>query len=92
MQLSSGFTFGDNCTSSDTSCLVFLCGSPSWWRCRFQGCIINAWSGSLEKAFSVDEASVKEAVVACCALLLVSSILVRGSGREFVYLCTLSFV
>ena len=69
MRVSNGRTFGDNRTSSDTSCSCFLCGSRSWWRCRFQGCDIKAWSGSLDTAFCVDEASVKEAVVACCALL-----------------------
>ena len=51
-----------------------------------------AWSGSFDTYFSdVDEAFLREAVGVCCALLLlVSSILVRGPGRGFVHLCTLS--
>ena len=53
-----------NAQSSDTSCSCSSGVSPSWWRCRFPGCIVEAWSGSLDKAFSIDEASVKEAEVA----------------------------
>ena len=49
--------------------LLFFCGSPSWLRCRFQGSNIMARSGNLDTAFSVDEASVKEAVVAHLSFL-----------------------
>ena len=47
----------------------------------------TAWNGRLDAAFSVDEASVKEAAVACCVpFLLVSSVFVRGSGMD-VFTC-----
>ena len=50
----------------------------------------QAWNGSFDTAFSAHDAPVKEAAVARRALFfLVSSFFVR---REFVHLCTLSFV
>ena len=56
---------------------------------RFQGCHIKAWSGSLGAAFSVDEASVKEATVAYFFLadrsVDVSSLSVAQEG----FLCAL---
>ena len=42
-----------------------------FWRCRFQGCITKARSESLDTAFSVVNASVKEAVVAHLSFFLV---------------------
>ena len=44
--------------------VLFFCGSHSWCRCRFEGCIIKAWSQSFNTASSVVDASVQEAVVA----------------------------
>ena len=52
--------------------VLLLCGFPSWWRCRFQGC-----------AEIVIQLSVQLRVAHCCAFFfLVSSISVHGSERE----------
>ena len=79
--LSSGFTFGDNCAPSDTSCPVPL------WVSIMVALLVSWMRGSLDTVFSV---------VACCIVahffLLVSCISVRGPGRESVCLCTSSFV
>ena len=88
----SGFTFDD--TIFWHILFLFLCGSPAWWRCRFQGRIIKAWSGSLDTALIVDEASAKEAVVANCFLLVSAVLTFRLCSwlKEGFHLCTLSFV
>ena len=75
--------------------LLFSCVSPLWLLCRFQGCNINAWSGSLGTAFSVG-ASFCARIVSCVFFFFFSSlqylrfVFVRGSGK--VSVCTLSFV
>ena len=59
-------------------------GLPHGGVCRFQGCNVKAWSGSLDTAFNVDEASVKEAVVAHVSFLCLQCsrfVPVRGSWR-----------
>ena len=59
-------------------------GLPHGGVCRFQGCNVKAWSGSLDTTFSVDEASVKEAVVAHVSFLCLQCsrfVPVRGSWR-----------
>ena len=93
LRLSSGITFGHSCTSSDTSCSSSSAGPPSRLRCRFQGKTSTAWNGRLDAPFSVDEASVKEAAVACCVpFLLVSPVFVRGSGMDVFTCVTRRFV
>ena len=49
----------------------------------FKGCIIKAWSGTLDTALSVGEVSVTEAAVAHFSLFV---------AQGGLYLCTLSFV
>ena len=69
--------------------VLFLCGSHSWWRCRFQGCIIKAWSESLDTAFGVVDASAKknsscEMFPSCVGVS--SSFVAQGGFHLFVHI------
>ena len=93
MRLSRGFTFGDHRTSSDTSCTCSSVGLPHGGLVGVKDVIIKAWNGSFDTALSVDDASVKKAVVACCATFPSCVFRLFSWLREgFVCLCTLSFV
>ena len=72
---------------------LFFCGSPSWWRCRFQRCNINAWCGNLNTNVNVDKTSVKGAVVAhfSFACLRCWRFLLFVAQGWFFFLCSLSF-
>ena len=65
-------------------------GLPHGGVCRFQGCNFKAWSGSLDAAFSVDEASVREAVVAHVSFLCLQCFTFRPCSclMEGSYVCT----
>ena len=91
-RLSSGLTFGDTCTSSDTSCPVLLWFSLmvalSGPRMYHQGLERQPWTSSQCWSFCERSSSCVLRTFflpcvfhPCC-----------GSGREFVHLCTLSFV